>query len=518
MKIDSRPPTAAARVSPAPNDDGWNNTTATVSFTCNDPVPGSGIVQPATGGGSVAVETAGTQFTSAGCTDLVGHSATPATVTVKSDWTAPIIDRATVTPAPNAAGWNDSDVFVSFHCADAGTVQSSVKSFPTDVAVTQETAGRTITSSDGCTDRAGNKAPAGASALVKIDKTDPSTELDSVPPAATNLDQASFTFHGADTLSGIARFECRLDGGSYEACADSGVTYSDLADGEHTVSVRAVDVAGNIDRTPETRTWTVNTTFFALDDTASTLEDASTSIRVVDNDITPDGVAVVALPSGPRSAHGGTVTAAADGTLTYVPPPDFQGTDTLKYALSTNEETTDVATVTVTVDAVNDQPEFSPGGLITVAEDSGHDEETWATDVSAGPAEPDQGLRFVLSENNNPGLFSVAPTLSPAGVLTFTPAPDANGIAYGRGQAGRRRWHRQRRCRHVRASDPHDPGSWHRRRTDDRRPASARVRGQRGHAPRAGPRRRQRRFGAHGVALGVGRRDRSNLDGFRCQP
>src|SRR5262249_52990533 len=36
---------------------------------------------------------------------------------------------------------------------------------------------------------------------------------------------------------------------------------------------------------------------------------------------------------------------------------------------------------------------------------------------------------FEIVSNSNPGLFSAAPAVSPTGVLTFTSAPDANGIA-----------------------------------------------------------------------------------------
>src|SRR6185295_9368385 len=55
------------------------------------------------------------------------------------------------------------------------------------------------------------------------------------------------------------RFECSLDAGEFGECSSSR-SYSDLADGEHTFAVRAIDPAGNVDSTPEVRTWTVDTT------------------------------------------------------------------------------------------------------------------------------------------------------------------------------------------------------------------------------------------------------------------
>ena len=52
-------------------------------------------------------------------------------------------------------------------------------------------------------------------------------------------------------------FECSVDGGAWTPC-DAGTTVSDLADGTHTVSVRATDEAGNTG-VAASRSWTVDT-------------------------------------------------------------------------------------------------------------------------------------------------------------------------------------------------------------------------------------------------------------------
>jgi len=53
----------------------------------------------------------------------------------------------------------------------------------------------------------------------------------------------------------------------------------------------------------------------------------------------------------------------------------------------------------------------------------------WATAISAGPPdEVGQVLTFLVSNNNN-ALFSVQPAISANGALTYTPAPNANGLA-----------------------------------------------------------------------------------------
>ena len=60
-----------------------------------------------------------------------------------------------------------------------------------------------------------------------------------------------------------------------------------------------------------------------------------------------------ALVSGP--AHG-TLTLNADGSFTYTPDANFNGTDSFTYKASDGLADSNVATVTITVNAVNDAP------------------------------------------------------------------------------------------------------------------------------------------------------------------
>lgn len=67
---------------------------------------------------------------------------------------------------------------------------------------------------------------------------------------------ASFEFDGLDATSGIDRFECRLDGGDFEACS-SPQRYDGLSEGGHLFEVRAVDRTGNADPTPAIQFWVI---------------------------------------------------------------------------------------------------------------------------------------------------------------------------------------------------------------------------------------------------------------------
>jgi len=78
----------------------------------------------------------------------------------------------------------------------------------------------------------------------------------------------------------------------------------------------------------------------------------------------------------------------------------------------------------------NVAPSFIGGSNVSVAEDAGLQTLTsWATGISAGPSiESGQSVDFIVT-NDNPSLFSAPPAIAPDGVLTFTPAPNANGDA-----------------------------------------------------------------------------------------
>ena len=110
--VDSDAPTIAGTIAPVPPASGWLNTSAVISFTCADATSGVASCTPpitVTGEGANQVVT-GTAI------DHAGNQASE-TITVSIDKTAPTI-QATLSPQPNAAGWNTGPVTVTFACAD----------------------------------------------------------------------------------------------------------------------------------------------------------------------------------------------------------------------------------------------------------------------------------------------------------------------------------------------------------------------------------------------------------------
>ncbi len=106
------------------------------------------------------------------------------------------------------------------------------------------------------TDDASNTDPSPASRAFTVDRTPPDTTLDDGPPPLGNDPAPALTFSSPEAG---ATFECRVDAGAWAACASPYGT-PPLADGEHTVLVRALDALGNADATPASATFTVDAT------------------------------------------------------------------------------------------------------------------------------------------------------------------------------------------------------------------------------------------------------------------
>lgn len=107
---------------------------------------------------------------------------------------------ASLNPPPNAAGWNNSPVTVTFTCSDK---TSGVASCPAPTTVGTEGANQTISGT--ATDLAGNTAT--TSVTVNLDMTPPViTATVNPPPDASsyNSSAVTVTFTCTDALSGVA--------------------------------------------------------------------------------------------------------------------------------------------------------------------------------------------------------------------------------------------------------------------------------------------------------------------------
>ena len=107
-----------------------------------------------------------------------------------------------------------------------------------------------------CRVTASNQAGSSSQTSDDVTVPPPDTEIDSGPSGRINDPTPTFAFHSPEPGD---TFQCKVDSGPYAACS-SPKTASDLPDGFHIFRVRAKDSFGNVDPTPASRKFTVDTT------------------------------------------------------------------------------------------------------------------------------------------------------------------------------------------------------------------------------------------------------------------
>src|SRR6185437_14296273 len=220
---------------------------------------------------------------------------------------------------------------------------------------------------------------------------------------------ASGPAHGALTLNADGSFTYTPDANfngtdSFSYKANDGTVDSNTT--TVTINVAAVNDP------PQTH----NDVYSVAEDTTLAVAPAM-GVLANDTDVENDPLTAV-LVGGPQH---GTVTLNADGSFTYVPNPNFNGTDGFAYLANDGTDDSNVATVTITVNPVNDPPAavndsyatdedtplvVSTGGLL--AND---------TDVDGDP------LTSILVDTPQHGTV----TLNADGTFTYTPAANYNG-------------------------------------------------------------------------------------------
>ena len=104
----------------------------------------------------------------------------------------------------------------------------------------------------------------------------------------------------------------------------------------------------------------VNDEPLANDDSAQTDEDTAVIIDLLDNDSDVDGTLDATSISIVSAVATGSLTDNGDGTVTYTPAADTNGSDSFTYSVSDNQAgVSNIATVSIDVQAVNDAPVVS---------------------------------------------------------------------------------------------------------------------------------------------------------------
>jgi hypothetical protein len=211
-----------------------------------------GTAAPCSSGASLAL-TSGSHTVVVRVTDAAGNAASDS-VTFTADATAPTVG---FTDLPADVTNLATDQF-AFSANEAATFECRVDSTTLAPCTSPFTATGlsegTHTFRLRATDAYGNAGSVLAISWT-VDLTPPDTNVSGAPASPTNSTVASPAFTSPDGTS----FRCSLDGATAATCT-SPASLTGLTEGNHTFSVVAVDAAGNVDPTPATATWTVDTT------------------------------------------------------------------------------------------------------------------------------------------------------------------------------------------------------------------------------------------------------------------
>jgi VCBS repeat-containing protein len=174
-----------------------------------------------------------------------------------------------------------------------------------------------------------------------------------------------------------------------------------------------------------------NTAPVALDDTLETAEDTALVITpdmLITNDTDADNDPLtVRILQGPTN---GTLTSNPDGSWTYAPRANFNGTDTFSYEVSDGYGGTATASVTITVTPVNDAPvagndsfttdqgiplTITPAQLLANDSDVDNANDTLTISIADGPT---NGGTVAWSETD--GRWTYTPNADFSGTDSFT--------------------------------------------------------------------------------------------------
>ena len=166
--------------------------------------------------------------------------------------------------------------------------------------------------------------------------------------------------------------------------------------------------------------------------------------------VTVNGWATVISPGAGESGQTVSFSATNDNNALFSAQPAVSSTGTLTYTVAGmggvatvsvsamdnggtengGVNSSAVQTFTITIVGVNDAPSFTVGPNVSVRHNVGAQSIVgWATDISAGPPdESSQTVSFSCTNTQN-NLFTTQPSISPGGVLTFTPHPVNSGTA-----------------------------------------------------------------------------------------
>jgi hypothetical protein len=165
----------------------------------------------------------------------------------------------------------------------------------------------------------------------------------------------------------------------------------------------------------------VNDAPIAVDDSLTATEDTPvifTAAQLTGNDTDTEGSPLTI--NSVTSGSNGSAALNANGTVTFTPNANFKGSADFTYTVTDGQLTSNVATATVTVGAVNDPTTFGGDTAGSAAEDTSITGTLTVTDADGLT----DGTYFTVTGNASNGTASIN---AANGAWTYTPNADYNG-------------------------------------------------------------------------------------------
>ncbi|MBF0339878.1 MAG: tandem-95 repeat protein [Magnetococcales bacterium] len=160
----------------------------------------------------------------------------------------------------------------------------------------------------------------------------------------------------------------------------------------------------------------INDAPVAQDGTLTTNEDTAATGVLRATDVDGDNLTYTIVSNGAKGTA--TITDVAAGMFTYVPNANANGTDTITFKANDGQTDSNIATISITINPVNDAP-VAQNSAVTTNEDTSTTGTLIATDVDGDK------LTYTIVTNGEKGTATI--TDAAAGMFTYVPKANTNG-------------------------------------------------------------------------------------------
>ena len=233
---------------------------------------------------------------------------------------------------------------------------------------------------------------------------------DTTPPVITLLGPNPVTVgQGTTYVDPGATATDNVDGNITSSIVINTSAVNTAVPGNYTVTFNVTDVAGNA-ATQVTRTVHVSGGPTANSQSVTTNEDVAKAITLTGSDPDNDPLTFIVVTNPSHGALSGTAP-----NLTYTPAANYNGADSFTFKVNDGSGDSNIATVSITVNSVNDAP-IANGQSVTTNEDTPKAITLTGSDVDGDP------LTFSIVSGPAHGTLSGAPPN-----VTYTPASNYHG-------------------------------------------------------------------------------------------